>query len=68
MNSQPEQPATPGEPLHRVGPVTHAARRQAAVAGHTGDAATARELGLRVDVVATEHTIAGLVDAMTAMS
>jgi len=27
-------------------------------------AATARELGLRVDVVATEHTIAGLVDAM----
>jgi uroporphyrinogen-III synthase len=31
-------------------------------------AATARELGLRVDVVATEHTIAGLVDAMTAMS
>jgi len=31
-------------------------------------AATAREFGLRVDVVATEHTIAGLVDAMTAMS
>ena len=30
-------------------------------------AATAREFGLRVDVVATEHTIAGLVDAMTAM-
>lgn len=28
-------------------------------------AATAREFGLRVDVVATEHTIAGLVDAMT---
>jgi uroporphyrinogen-III synthase len=27
-------------------------------------ATTARELGLRVDVVATEHTIAGLVDAM----
>jgi len=27
-------------------------------------AATARALGLRVDVVATEHTIAGLVDAM----
>jgi len=31
-------------------------------------AATAREFGLRVDVVATEHTIVGLVDAMTAMS
>ena len=29
-------------------------------------AATARELGLRVDVVATVHTIAGLVEAMTA--
>jgi len=27
-------------------------------------ATTARELGLRVDVVATEHTIAGLVEAM----
>ena len=31
-------------------------------------AATAREFGLRVDVVATEYTIAGLVDAMTTMS
>ena len=31
-------------------------------------AATAREFGLRVDVVATEHTIAGLVDAMATMS
>jgi len=30
-------------------------------------ATTARELGLRVDVVATEYTIAGLVDAMVAM-
>jgi uroporphyrinogen-III synthase len=29
-------------------------------------AATAREFGLRVDVVATVHTIAGLVEAMTA--
>lgn len=31
-------------------------------------AATAREFGLRVDVVATEHTIAGLVAALTATS
>jgi uroporphyrinogen-III synthase len=31
-------------------------------------AETARELGLRVDVVATEYTIAGLVDAMVAMA
>jgi len=31
-------------------------------------AAAARELGLRVDVVATEHTIAGLVNAMVAMA
>jgi uroporphyrinogen-III synthase len=30
-------------------------------------AATAREFGLHVDVVATAHTIAGLVEAMTAM-
>ena len=30
-------------------------------------AATAREFGLRVDVVATEHTIAGLINAMTTM-
>ena len=31
-------------------------------------AATAREFGLRVDVVATEHTIAGLIDAITTMT
>jgi len=31
-------------------------------------AETARELGLRVDVVATEHTIAGLVEAMVTMA
>ena len=30
-------------------------------------AATAREFGLRVDVVATDHTIAGLLEAITAM-
>src|SRR5262249_1691362 len=31
-------------------------------------ATTARELGLRVDVVATDHTIAGLVEAMTTIA
>ena len=31
-------------------------------------ATTARELGLRVDVVATEHTIAGLIEAMITMT